>query len=95
MTTRAATIMLVDDHVIVREGFRSLLQKQPQLKIVAEASDGAEAYRLYKSTRPDLVIMDLTMPGFGGIEAIKRIGQWDVAARILVFTMHQNAAYAV
>ncbi|MGO9390083.1 response regulator [Rhodoblastus sp.] len=90
-----STIMLVDDHVIVREGFRSLLQKQPRLKIVAEAADGAEAYRLFKETRPDLVIMDLTMPGFGGIEAIKRIRQWDPAARILVFTMHQNAAYAV
>jgi two-component system invasion response regulator UvrY len=93
--TDGATIMLVDDHAIVREGYRSLLQKQPQLKVVAEASDGAEAYRLFKETRPDLVIMDLTMPGFGGVEAIRRIRQWDAAARILVFTMHQNAAYAV
>lgn len=87
--------MLVDDHAIVREGYRSLLQKQPRFKVVAEASDGAEAYRLYKATKPDLVIMDLTMPGFGGVEAIKRIRQWDGGARILVFTMHQNAAYAV
>jgi two-component system, NarL family, invasion response regulator UvrY len=93
--TEVATIMLVDDHAVVREGYRSLLQKQPRLKIVAEASDGAEAYRLYKATRPGLVIMDLTMPGFGGVEAIRRIRQWDSAARILVFTMHQNAAYAV
>ncbi len=90
-----ATIMLVDDHAIVREGYRSLLQQQPRLKVVAEASDGAEAYRLFKETRPDLVIMDLTMPGFGGVEAIRRIRQWDSTARILVFTMHQNAAYAV
>ncbi len=89
------TIMLVDDHAIVREGYRALLQKQPQLQVVAEASDGAEAYRLFKEVMPDLVIMDLTMPGLGGIEAIKRIKQWDKAARILVFTMHQNAAYAV
>ena len=93
--TQASTIMLVDDHAIVREGYRSLLQKQPRLKVVAEAGDGAEAYRLFKETRPDLVIMDLTMPGLGGIEAIRRIRQWDPAARILVFTMHQNAAYAV
>jgi DNA-binding NarL/FixJ family response regulator len=89
------TIMLVDDHAIVREGYRALLQKQPRLQIVAEARDGAEAYRLFKETVPDLVIMDLTMPGLGGIEAIKRIRQRDKAARILVFTMHQNAAYAV
>jgi len=88
-------IMLVDDHAIVREGYRSLLQKQPGLQVAAEASDGAEAYRLFKEVMPDLVIMDLTMPGLGGIEAIKRIRQWDPGARVLVFTMHQNAAYAV
>lgn len=91
----SATIMLVDDHAVVREGYRSLLQKQPGLRVVAEAGDGAEAYRLFKAARPGLVIMDLSMPGFGGIEAIRRIRQWDAAARILVFTMHQNAAYAV
>jgi DNA-binding NarL/FixJ family response regulator len=88
-------IMLVDDHAIVREGYRSVLQKQPGLRVVAEAGDGAEAYRLFKETAPDLVIMDLTMPGVGGIEGIRRIRQWDPAARILVFTMHQNAAFAV
>jgi DNA-binding NarL/FixJ family response regulator len=93
--TNAATVMLVDDHAVVREGYRALLQKQPGLEVVAEASDGAEAYRLFKATRPDLIIMDLSMPGFGGVEAIRRIRQWDSAARILVFTMHQNAAYAV
>lgn len=89
------TIMLVDDHPVVREGYRSILRKQPGLRVVAEAADGAEAYRLFKDTRPDLVIMDLTMPGFGGIEGIRRIRQWDPAARVLVFTMHQNAAFAV
>ncbi|WP_253713673.1 response regulator transcription factor [Bradyrhizobium sp. WD16] len=87
--------MLVDDHAVVREGYRSLLQKQPGLRVVAEAGDGAEAYRLFKTVRPGLVIMDLSMPGFGGVEAIRRIRQWDAAARVLVFTMHQNAAYAV
>jgi len=89
------TIMLVDDHAVVREGYRAVLQKQPGLRVVAEASDGAEAYRLFKATGPDLVIMDLAMPGISGIEAIRRIRQWDKAARILAFTMHQNAAFAV
>jgi DNA-binding NarL/FixJ family response regulator len=88
-------ILLVDDHAVVREGYRSVLQKQPGLHVVAEATDGAEAYRLFKEIKPDLVIMDLTMPGIGGIEAIRRIRQWDPNARILVFTMHQNAAFAV
>ena len=88
-------VMLVDDHAIVREGYRSLLQKQDHLRVVAEAGDGADAYRVYKEARPDLVIMDVSMPGIGGVEAIRRIRQWDGSARILVFTMHQSAAYAV
>jgi DNA-binding NarL/FixJ family response regulator len=89
------TILLVDDHAVVREGYRAVLQKQPGLSVVAEAEDGAEAYRLYKATKPDLVIMDLTMPGVSGIEGIRHIRQWDRDARILVFTMHQNAAFAL
>ncbi len=88
-------IMLVDDHAVVREGYRSVLQKQPGLRVIAEASDGAEAYRLFKKAQPDLVIMDLSMSGVGGIEAIRRIKQLDKQARILVFTMHQNAGFAV
>jgi DNA-binding NarL/FixJ family response regulator len=91
----ARTILLVDDHPIVRAGYRAVLQKQAGLRVIAEAEDGAAAYRMFKETRPDLVIMDLTMPGFGGVEGIRRIRQWDRSARILVFTMHQNAAYAV
>jgi two-component system, NarL family, invasion response regulator UvrY len=89
------TIMLVDDHAVVREGYRSVLHKQPGLRVVAEAADGAEAYVLYKKMQPSLVIMDLALPGIGGVEVIRRIRQWDAAARILVFTMHQNAAFAV
>jgi DNA-binding NarL/FixJ family response regulator len=89
------TILLVDDHAVVREGYRAVLEKQPGLSVVAEAGDGAEAYRQFKATKPDLVIMDLTMPGVSGIEGIRHIRQWDPNARILVFTMHQNAAFAL
>jgi DNA-binding NarL/FixJ family response regulator len=85
----------VDDHAVVREGYRAVIERQPGLKVVAEAGDGAEAYRLFKSTSPDLVVMDLTMPGVGGVEAIRHIRQWDRNARLLVFTMHQSAAFAV
>ena len=95
MTATGGTIMLVDDHAVVREGYRSVLQKQPGLRVIAEASDGAEAYRLYKEVQPDVVVMDLAMPGVGGIEAIRRIRQWDREARILVFTMHENPGFAV
>ena len=95
MNAGGRRIMLVDDHAVVREGYRAVLQKQPGLSVVAEAEDGEAAYRLFKETRPDLVIMDLAMPGIGGVEAIRRIRQWDGDARILVFTMHQNAGFAV
>ncbi len=95
MSETGRTILLVDDHAVVREGYRSVLQKQPGLRVIAEAADGAEAYRLFKDVQPDLVIMDLAMPGIGGIEAIRRIRKWDATARILVFTMHQNAAFAL
>jgi two-component system invasion response regulator UvrY len=88
-------VMLADDHAIVREGYRALLQKQDPLVVVAEAENGADAYRIYKEVQPDLVIMDISMPGIGGVEAIRRIRQWDHAARILVFSMHQNASYAI
>ena len=95
MTQAGRTILLVDDHAVVREGYRAVLEKQPGLSVVAEAADGAEAYRLYKAVQPDLVIMDLTMTHVSGIEGIRRIRARDHAARILVFTMHQNAAFAL
>ena len=88
-------IMLVDDHAIVREGYRSLLEKQQKLKVIAEAADGAEAYQQYKKTHPDVVIMDISMPGQSGIKAITRIRQYDINARILVFSMHENPTFAI
>ena len=95
MSNSGRTIVLVDDHAVVREGYRAVLHKQPGLRVVAEAANGADAYRLFKQIRPDLVIIDLTLSGVSGIETIRRIRAWDPAARILVFTMHQNAAFAV
>ena len=87
--------MLVDDHAIVREGYRSLLQKQDNMAVIAEANDGAQAYLFYKEHRPDIVIMDISMPGQGGLEAISRIKQLDSSAKILVFSMHQNPSFAI
>lgn len=87
--------MLVDDHAVVREGYRCLIEKHKDLTVVAEAPDGQTAYRLYKQHRPDIVVLDLSMPGKGGIEIVRQLRQWDGKARVLVFTMHQNAAYAI
>jgi DNA-binding NarL/FixJ family response regulator len=88
-------ILLVDDHAIVREGYRSLLEKQPNIEVIAEASDGQQAYLEYKRYKPDLVIMDISLPGQGGLEAIGRIKQLNATAKILVFSMHQSSSFAI
>jgi two-component system, NarL family, invasion response regulator UvrY len=89
------SVMLVDDHAVVREGYRRLIEKHKDLIVVAEACDGQTAYQLYKQHKPDVVVLDISMPGKGGIETLRQLRQWDNVARILVFTMHQNAAYAM
>lgn len=96
-------IMLVDDHPIVREGYRRLLERHAGYRVVAEAESAAEAYRCYREAKPDVVVMDLALGGAGrdgaaapgGLEAVRHILQWDKAARILVFSMHQAAAFAL
>ena len=88
-------VMLVDDHAIVREGYRRLLDKEGDIAVIAEAGDGVGAYRLYKDAAPDVVIMDISMPGRGGIDVIRQMRQWDSHARVLVFRMHVNASYAL
>lgn len=89
------SLMLVDDHAVVREGYRRLIEKHDDLKVIAEAPDGIAAYKLYKEHRPDVVVLDLSMPGKSGIEVVRQLRQWDPDARILIFTMHENAAYAL
>lgn len=88
-------ILLVDDHAVVREGYRRLIEKQKHMKVVAEAADGSTATQLYKQLKPDVVVLDLSMPGKGGIEVIRQLRQRDEKARILAFSMHQNGAYAL
>lgn len=87
-------ILLVDDHAIVREGYRRLLAKQADLEVVAEAGSAALAYKLFKTCRPNLVITDISLPGSSGLELILRIKQLGDNAGILVFSMHQNPGIA-
>ena len=93
-TTRIG-ILLVDDHAIVREGYRALLAKQPDMQLLAEATDGMTAYKLFKESMPDVVIMDISLPGIGGLEVISRNRQRSPQARILMFSMHQNPVFAL
>jgi two-component system invasion response regulator UvrY len=95
MSGQSVRVLIVDDHAVVREGYRTLLEKHAGLAVVGEAANAAAAYQAYKDARPDVVIMDISMPGRGGIDAIGHIRQLDGHARILVFTMHGGAPYAL
>ncbi|MGH8731886.1 MAG: response regulator, partial [Burkholderiales bacterium] len=87
-------VMLVDDHAVVRMGFRLLLEGSPDIKVVAEAESGEDACRKFPEVRPDVVVMDISMPGIGGLEAIDRILAREPAARILVLSAHEDAMHA-
>ncbi len=89
------SVIIIDDHPVVREGYRRLIDLQPGLKIVGEAEDARSAYTAFRDLRPDVVVMDVTLPGASGIEAIRHIRQYDDTARIVVFTMHLSAAFAL
>jgi two-component system invasion response regulator UvrY len=86
--------MLVDDHAVVRMGFRLLLEGATDLKVSAEADSGEEAVRSFAEVKPDVVVMDISMPGIGGLEAIDRILAREPQARILVLSAHEDLMHA-
>jgi len=86
-------VVVADDHALVRDGLRLLMGNEPDLEIVGEASDGEEAIRLAEKLQPDLVLMDLTMPKKGGVQAIEEIKRSSPKVRVLVLTMHDDQAY--
>ena len=86
-------VLLVDDHAVVRAGYRVLLQSSADIEIAGEAESGEQACRLFAELQPDVVIMDLSLPGIGGLEAIRRIVSRDPGARILVFSMHEDTVF--
>jgi len=83
--------MLVDDHHIVRAGLAALLNRQEDIKVVAEAEDGAAAVALYRTVKPDVVLMDARMPGMSGAEATAAIREKFLAARIIMLTTYDGA----
>lgn len=94
MNAQTINVMLVDDHAVVRMGFRLLLQGTPDIKVTGEASSGEEAVRMFTDLRPDVVVMDISMPGIGGLEAIGRILAREATARILVLSGHEDVMHA-
>lgn len=86
-------VLVVDDHAIVREGVRMILAKEPDLEVVGEASDGQEALERAKQLQPDVVVMDISMPGMGGIEATQTLRTTLPAVQVLALTMHEDETY--
>lgn len=88
-------VLLVDDHSVVREGYRRLLERAPGLRVVGEAANAAEAYEAYRQWHPDVVVMDITLPGVSGIEAMRHILAREPQAQVLIFSMHEEPIFAM
>jgi DNA-binding NarL/FixJ family response regulator len=88
LQTEEISILLADDHPVVRQGYRRVLESQGDFRVVAEADSAASAYSAFKQHSPHVVVLDISMPGASGLEAIRNIRMRDSRARILVFSMH-------
>ena len=87
------SILLADDHTLVRAGIRALIEQLPTVKVVGEAKDGREALRLVKEHKPDLVLMDVAMPGLNGLEATARVSKEFPDVRVIILSMYANEEY--
>jgi len=86
-------VLLVDDHAVLRAGLTALMEAEGDLQVIGEASNGEDAIELARTLRPDVVIMDLSMPGLGGLEATRRISALELGVKILVLTAHAEEEY--
>ncbi len=91
---KKTTIALVDDHAVVRAGVKRLLEQEALFEVTGEADSGEKAYQIFGELKPDVMVMDLSMPGMGGLEAIRRILMRYEKAKILVLSMHEDLSFA-
>src|SRR5688500_4742646 len=89
------TVVLVEDHTIVRQGFKLVLAADKELKLVGEANDGLEAVRLVEQTQPDVLVLDLMIPRLHGLEVIRQVRNGSPATKIIVLSMHADEPYVV
>lgn len=92
---KAIRILLADDHTLVRNGLKLLLERQPDFQVVAEASDGREVLRLIEQTKPDAAVLDIGMPNLNGIETARRIADAFPDTVVAILSMHKDEAYVV
>jgi len=95
MSTPTIRVMLVDDHSLVREGIRHVLSATPGVEVVAEAGEATEALRLAAEARPDLVVLDLSLPGTGGLELTTRLRALLPDVRVLILSVHDHPEYVL
>jgi two-component system, NarL family, invasion response regulator UvrY len=87
-------VLLADDHEVIRSGIRRLFELEGDIDVIDEAESGEQAYELYNKLSPDVLLMDMSMPGIGGLEALKRILARDNKAKVVIFSMHENPTFA-
>jgi DNA-binding NarL/FixJ family response regulator len=94
-SAKSIRVLLADDHTLVRAGIRALLEKLPGMEVAGEASDGREVLELIKAQPPDVVLMDISMPGLNGLQALARITRDFPRVRVIIFSMHANDEYVL
>jgi DNA-binding NarL/FixJ family response regulator len=93
MNQQTINVLLTDDHEVVRSGLRRLLEQNDDIQVIAEAENGEQAYQSFIENSPDVTVMDMTMPGIGGLEALRRILARDNSAKVIMFSMHDNPTF--
>jgi two-component system invasion response regulator UvrY len=88
-------VMLTDDHAVMRTGMARLLERSDDIHVVGEADSGEQAYQLYSELEPDVMVMDMSMPGIGGLEALRRIKNRFPKAKVIMFSMHEHITFAI
>jgi two-component system invasion response regulator UvrY len=94
MTTVAVSVLLVDDHAVVREGYKRLLEKRGDIAVIGEAANATDAYEQFCKLAPQIVVMDIALPGVSGIDAMRRILAREPETRVLIFSMYEDAIFA-